>query len=100
MIDVKYYSASNYMDVFEIILIIMQIKGNYTKSTEGVCMCSEKTWKCFSVVTQHLIKPLGSSSESKASRVNCVTVSDTDASLPPRMKAKFLTKLTRTSCTT
>ena len=29
----------------------------------------------------------GSSSESTANSVNCVTVSDTDVSLPPRMKA-------------
>ena len=55
-------------------------------------MCSDKTWKCLSVVTQHLVKPLGSSSESAAGSINCVTISDTDVSLPPRMKAKFLTK--------
>ena len=39
-----------------------------------------------------------SSSESIASNVNCVTVSDTDVSVPAR-KTKLSTKSTRTSCT-
>ena len=40
-----------------------------------------------------------SSSESTASIVNCVTVSDTDVSVPARRKTKLSTKSTRTSCT-
>ena len=39
-----------------------------------------------------------SSSESTASSVNCVTVSDTDVSVPARKKTKLSTKLTRTNC--
>ena len=40
-----------------------------------------------------------SSSESTASSVNCVTVSDTDVSVPARKKTKLSTKSTRTSYT-
>ena len=40
-----------------------------------------------------------SSSESITCSVNCVTVSDTDVSVPARKKTKLSTTLTRTSCT-
>ena len=35
----------------------------------------------------------------QCSSVNCVTVSDTDVSVPARKKTKLSTKSTRTSCT-
>ena len=57
-----------------------------------------KAWQCFSVLAQHLVKPLVVSLQ-LASSVNCVIVSDTDVSIPARMKTELSTKSTRTSCT-
>ena len=72
---------------------------HYTKSMESTCALT-KTWKYMymylSVVTQHLVKPLVVTT---ASSVNCVTVSNTDVSVPARKKTKLSTKLTKTSYT-
>ena len=46
--------------------------------------------------TSSSVSSKASSSESIASSVNCITVSDTDVSVPARKKAKLST---RTSCT-
>ena len=74
--------------LYKIIWIIMQIMENQTKSMKSACALSLwlKTWKCLSVAAQHLVKALVVSSESTASSVNCVTVSD---SVPARKKTKL-----------
>ena len=66
------------------------ITENYTKSTESACALT-KNMECLSVV----VSSKASSSESTASSVNCVTVSDTDVSVPARKKTKLSTKSTR-----
>ena len=62
-------------------------------------MCSDYNMEVFFSSTCNSASSKASSSESTASSVNCVVVSDTDVSVPARKKTKFLTKLTRTSCT-
>ena len=57
-------------------------------------MCSDK--KHGSVFNSNSASSEASSSESTASSVNCVSVSDTDVSVPPRKKTKLSTKSTRT----
>ena len=48
--------------------------------------------------TCSLASSKSSSSESTTTSVNCVTVSDTDVSVPARKKTDLSTKLTSTSC--
>ena len=74
--------------IYEIIAIITK---NYTKSMESACSLTEVSFSSSSASSK------ASSSESTASSVNCVTVSDTDVSVPTRKKTKLLTKSTRTS---
>ena len=66
---------------------------NYTKSMESACALTKHMEVSFSSSPSSK----ASSSESTASGVKCVTVSDTDVSVPARKKTKHLTKLTRTS---
>ena len=71
-----------------------RIHIKYTKSTESACALTihmEVSSSSSSASRK------ASSSESTASSVNCVTVSDTDVSVPARKKTKRSTKLTRTS---
>ena len=58
---------------------------------ESACSLTEVSFSSSSASSK------ASSSESTASSVNCVTVSDTDVSVPTRKKTKLLTKSTRTS---
>ena len=60
-------------------------------------MCSYKYMEVS--FSSSLASRKASSSESTASSVNCVTVSDTDVSVPVRKKTKLSTKSTRTSWT-
>ena len=71
---------------------------NYTKSTESACALTKNMEVFFS---SNSASSKASSSESTAtcSSVNCVTVSDTDVSVPARKKTKLSTKSTMTSCT-
>ena len=57
----------------------------YTKSTESVCALTKNMEVSFSSSSA---SSKASSSESTASSVNCVTVSDTDVSVPVRKKTK------------
>ena len=59
----------------------MQFTENYTKITEST-YAQTKVWKCVPPAS-------GSSSESAASSVNWVTVSDTDVSLPAERRLNF-----------
>ena len=69
---------------------------NYTKSTESTCAQTKNMEVSFSSSSA---SSKASSSESTGSSVNCVTVSDTDVSVPARKKTELSTKSTRTSCT-
>ena len=69
---------------------------NYTKSTESACALTKNIEVFFSSSSA---SRKAYSSESTVSSVNCVTVSDTDVSVPARKKTKLSAKSTRTSCT-
>ena len=65
---------------------INAIMKNYTKSRESVCALTKHMEVSFS---SNSASSKASSSESTGSSVNCVTVSDTDASVPARKKTKL-----------
>ena len=89
--------ASNYTDVSVFIRnyklwILIHIMENYTKSMESLCALTKNMEMSFSSSSAF---SKASSSESTASCVNCVTVSDTDVSVPARKKTKLSTKSTK-----
>ena len=89
------YSASNYTNVSVFIRNYCDEYG-LCKSTESACVLTKNMEVFFSSSSA---SSKASSSESTASSVNCVTVSDTDVSVPARKKTKLSTKSTMTSCT-
>ena len=68
--------------------MIAMMTKNYT---ESACSLTEVSFSSNSASSK------ASSSESTATSVNCVTVSDTDVSVPARKKTNLSTKSTRTS---
>ena len=67
----------------------MNSTEDYTKSTESACALTKDMEVSFS---NSSASRKACSSESTASSVNCVTVSDTDVSVPARKKTKLSTK--------
>ena len=92
------FSASNYMD-FSVFIRIYY--NGY-----GIQKITLKVWKVYiCALTKNMEVSFSSSSasrkassnESISSSVNCVTVSDTDVSVPARKNTELSTKLTRAS---
>ena len=87
------FSASNYTD-FSVLYEIIQwiwITENYAASMESACALTKNMEVSFSSSSASpKASSKASSSESTASSENCVTVSDTDVSVPPRKKTKLI----------